>query len=619
MKTNSLLSLSLSVLLITGLFAPSVNALGQPLPEAERCRFREEIEQKTLPELAQQLEVPLHPDKKMLIIKELGKRKSRESETLLARLVQRTTQKIQRSGGRSPESEMLLACTLVELARVRSSEVGKNYIAELEKLLSTGNSFVQTAVALELGGIASTKARDILSKYETRRNISPVVKTTRLKVDYWNFNDEDFVRAVLKSAQQQIARGDIRVVAERTILIQRGMYEALRASSLVKEISDPSLPSQDYLRFLKEIHEGLRRCEDRYYPGFSSLVDLYDSRNSNAVDELRKVYLDGNSYWRYREKAYELYLTLEMEQSELTGREAALRHLLSNLTSTGEGHSSDWKNGVKTLRAIKDVAIVKKLTRYGEDALPYIEQELNKVSPTEEKRRYEALSYVKKVINLDLDRKREEEERNEGAPDLPSSSSAAKKVVETREPKFSRPEERGEDFSPLATVEVVKRFAASKDKIELRKAAKVLGDRSMAGTLHLSGKEKRDIEKIVIGYLQQAKAKTSNERVEAKQQIERLWHVAVPVLLANVNSKEPAIAELAIKSLILMRDETIIKALIEKARTTDDEYTKAMVTFTLKKMKEQRKSLIAGRKCLDEEESKVLYDRLIAPAFNELE
>ena len=112
---------------------------------------------------------------------------------------------------------------------------------------------------------------------------------------------------------------------------------------------------------------------------------------------------------------------------------------------------------------------------------------------------------------------------------------------------FSRPEERGEDFSLLETSDVVRRLVKSEDKIKLRKAAKELGDRSIAGTLELSVEDKKAVENVVIGYLKQAKATNARERVEARQQIERLWHAAAPTLLANLNNREPAIAELVIK------------------------------------------------------------------------
>jgi hypothetical protein len=103
---------------------------------------------------------------------------------------------------------------------------------------------------------------------------------------------------------------------------------------------------------------------------------------------------------------------------------------------------------------------------------------------------------------------------------------------------FSRPEERGENFSVLETSEVVRRLETSQDMIERRKAAKVLGDRSIAGSLKMSAQEKEAVAKVVEGYLRQAKASTAEQRVEARQQVERLWHVAAPTLLEHVNSKD---------------------------------------------------------------------------------
>lgn len=53
--------------------------------------------------------------------------------------------------------------------------------------------------------------------------------------------------------------------------------------------------------------------------------------------------------------------------------------------------------------------------------------------------------------------------------------------------------------------------------------------------------------------------------------------------------------ELAAKSLLLMRNETIIKAIIEKARTGTDEESKGPAIFALKiMMKEDCKSLRAS-------------------------
>ena len=117
---------------------------------------------------------------------------------------------------------------------------------------------------------------------------------------------------------------------------------------------------------------------------------------------------------------------------------------------------------------------------------------------------------------------------------------------------FSRPEDRGEDLSGLATAELATRLSASKDKADLRKAAKALGDRCTTSGLTLAAGEMKLVDDAVAGYLAMAKSQDANERTEAREQIERLWLAAVPTLLKSIGSKDGAVSELAVKSLILL-------------------------------------------------------------------
>ena len=206
----------------------------------------------------------------------------------------------------------------------------------------------------------------------------------------------------------------------------------------------------------------------------------------------------------------------------------------------------------------------------------------------------------------------------------PSETTAAPKAGEgtpatgereKRPPEFSRPEDRGEDLSALPVPDLVKRLAESRDTAELRKAAKALGDKGLAGELALSDTEKAAVHDVVVRYLSQSGSKDSNERTEARQQVERLWHTSAPALLEKVDSSEPGVAELAIKSLILMRNEAIVNALIEKAQKAQNPRSKGMALFALSMMTEQRESLIPGRTCMGEAQSKALFGRLIKPVL----
>lgn len=199
----------------------------------------------------------------------------------------------------------------------------------------------------------------------------------------------------------------------------------------------------------------------------------------------------------------------------------------------------------------------------------------------------------------------EEDEINEDEP-------------ERREPKFSRPEDLGEDFSKLPQSDLLKRLAETEDRIELRKAAKSLGDRSIAGTLTLSKQESAILTNAVQKCLQRVKATDSNDREEGRQQIHRFWWSAAPTLLENIDSEDGAIAETAIKSLILMRNETILKSLMNTAKTAPALGSRLNAIFTLGCMTEQRESLIDGRTCMDRESSKKLADTLMRPFLDEL-
>jgi len=184
--------------------------------------------------------------------------------------------------------------------------------------------------------------------------------------------------------------------------------------------------------------------------------------------------------------------------------------------------------------------------------------------------------------------------------------------------KFTRPEERGEDFTKKTSGELIEVMRSSGDKIELRKAAKTLGDRDINKTLLLSAEEKQIIDKSVVKYLELIKFRDPNVYDEACQQIHRLWHLAVPALLRGLDSGDLSVVEFAAKSLILMRNEEIINEIINKAETSADTQKKELLLFFLTQMKEQRTSVVPARTCLNESDSEKLYERLVQPALNKM-
>lgn len=185
-------------------------------------------------------------------------------------------------------------------------------------------------------------------------------------------------------------------------------------------------------------------------------------------------------------------------------------------------------------------------------------------------------------------------------------------------PDGLRPEDRGEDLSGLAASELVKWLASSTNNIELRKAAQVLGDRSIAGTLKLSAQESAAVSNVVRQYLKQTIAPEANDSEEAKEQIERLWWTAARVLAENIASPDDAVAEKAIKALSLMRNEEIVRALVDQARKATDRKVREMCIFALGCMTEKYESLVPRRTCMNEKDSRMLADKLIIPFLSEI-
>lgn len=201
-----------------------------------------------------------------------------------------------------------------------------------------------------------------------------------------------------------------------------------------------------------------------------------------------------------------------------------------------------------------------------------------------------------------------------------------------RTEKFLRPEDRGEDLTPLPLPDLIARLSTADFKtlckgvnhkdlkcVEMRKIAQVLGDRYLAKTLVLSSGDKAAIAKALDGYMELAKSEDLNDWEEASLQIYRFWHLAVPTLLKYVNHPDDVKSQLASQSLIEMRSEEIIITLINKANATSDKAKKRRYRNILRMMKYPYKINTPNRECMDEATTKEVYDRLVVPAIAKLE
>jgi hypothetical protein len=173
-------------------------------------------------------------------------------------------------------------------------------------------------------------------------------------------------------------------------------------------------------------------------------------------------------------------------------------------------------------------------------------------------------------------------------------------------------------LSGWETDALVRCLRDSQDKVERKKAAKVLGDRALAGPVVLSDEQKRIVHGVVTDYLKSWSAVDPNEFSEANEQIERLWFLAIPALLDNLDSQDPKVASMALNSVVLMRSEAVIREIIERARHAANNRSRARFCVALKYMNAEKHPVVPGRQCLDQKQTQALYDKLIVPALVEL-
>ena len=194
-------------------------------------------------------------------------------------------------------------------------------------------------------------------------------------------------------------------------------------------------------------------------------------------------------------------------------------------------------------------------------------------------------------------------------------------IVEARKLKgiysgIVRPEEFGPDFTLLSNEQLLNKLN-SKDKIEQRKAAIVIGDQFIAGK-PFSDSEMKQIKNTVDRYLS-ATYNDIDNYAESLYNIYRLWHAAVPALLEALNNPQNIHqAEMASDALSVMRNEKIIQTLIEKWRNANGE-KKKVLGFTLQKMKYPPHPVyVNNRSPISDESADELYRKLIHPIANDL-
>jgi hypothetical protein len=224
--------------------------------------------------------------------------------------------------------------------------------------------------------------------------------------------------------------------------------------------------------------------------------------------------------------------------------------------------------------------------------------------------------------NRNEQNKRNEEEmmkRNEESQKKQKKYNPNPVLNEPKKPRFTRPEDRGVSFKDTTQSVLIERLKNSTDKVELRKVTQVLGNREIAGKISLSDEEKKVVYDATVRFLNYQDSSKVDTREEGRFYIHRLWRLAVPALLDNLHNPNIRKKELAAKCLLFMKNEEIVQKIIELAEKEKDPEMKKKLVFVLSKVDKIESTIVPERKSIDEEESKVLFEKLVKPALMRLE
>ena len=179
-------------------------------------------------------------------------------------------------------------------------------------------------------------------------------------------------------------------------------------------------------------------------------------------------------------------------------------------------------------------------------------------------------------------------------------------------------EDFGEQLGDLPKEELLRRLAISKDKMELHKIAIVLGDRELAGTLKLTDSETDIVDRVVRSYIRATADFDNVDHTEVHLQMIRFWQLAIPELLRNLENPNPYIQTFVFNTLVQLRNKSVVRIMINKAKACKSGNLKNMYIGTLQIMTQQENSGIYNRQTMNEKDSQELFDTLVAPALKEL-
>ena len=122
----------------------------------------------------------------------------------------------------------------------------------------------------------------------------------------------------------------------------------------------------------------------------------------------------------------------------------------------------------------------------------------------------------------------------------------------------------------------------------------------------------------VHGYVRMGLTHDPHLFSEAKHQIHRLWHLAIPPLLTQLESKDHGLYSFAAQCLIEMKNEKIIDIIISKSKNAREEKMKKRYNRILSMMKYEYRINVLHRTPLTKAEIDTIYKKKVIPFFTEI-
>lgn len=164
-------------------------------------------------------------------------------------------------------------------------------------------------------------------------------------------------------------------------------------------------------------------------------------------------------------------------------------------------------------------------------------------------------------------------------------------------------------------------FAEAKAEKEFRQLAQAMGDDYIANREpnQLPAAQQKDVDQYIDKQIALLGSSDGQERATANEQIQRLWRLCVPKLLANLGHKNATLNEAVMKNLILMRNEKVIDDIIGKINSSTDPNVIYSGIFVLGMMNEKSYTLIPNRSIMDDTTSNTIAHNKITPFLQHLE